>query len=111
MPNFAGATRNRGDRYKGEHQKERARLKPTVEAGLAYCQQGIRGNGSSGHCYYRSRWIPPGTPWVLGHNDAGTAYIGPCHAKCNQRDGARRGGIAVHRRRRRARAATPSRNW
>ncbi len=82
--------------YGWQHQKERARYARIVDAGNAYCQQGIPGNGSSGKCYYPTRWIQPGTPWALGHTDDRTSYIGPCHALCNQRDGATRGGQAVH---------------
>jgi len=112
VPNFTGANRGqRGERYGSQHQKERAALKPLVDAGQAYCQQGIPGNGSSGRCLKPSRWIQPGTRWVLGHNDAGDATIGPVHQLCNQRDGARRGGIAAHRKQRRRRHAQPSRNW
>jgi len=95
MPNFAGAHREgRGVKYDWRHQKERARLKPIVERGEAWCQQGALGNGSSGRCLKASRWIQPGSRWVLGHNDAGTAWIGPVHWVCNHHDAARRGALA-----------------
>jgi hypothetical protein len=80
-------------KYGPEHQRLRAHYNKQVQAGQAYCQQGLK--GSSGRCHYRTRWIPPGTPWQLGHDDTGTHYIGPCHPRCNQRDGARRGGQAA----------------
>jgi hypothetical protein len=125
MPGFAGAHREgRGTKYNWAHQKERARLKPIVERGEAWCQQGRPGNGSSGRCLKATRWIAPGSRWVLGHNDAGTAWIGPCHHACNHQDAAVRGGrAALAKRRRRAgtptipimgiapRRARPSRNW
>lgn len=70
--------------YGWAHQKERARLTPLVDAGQAYCMQPV--------CVHRDRWIRPGTPWALGHNDTRTAWIGPVHADCNQLDGASKGG-------------------
>jgi hypothetical protein len=89
MPNFQGAHRNTGTTtqrgYGSKHQKERARWKPVVDAGRAWCRQPV--------CLHRSRWIPPGSDWALGHNDTRDAYLGPCHADCNQRDGARRGAL------------------
>lgn len=91
MPGFRGATRGRRDRYGWAHQQERARWKPTVDAGQAWCQQPV--------CIHASRWITPGALWALGHNDAGTAWIGPVHAKCNQRDGARRGAQVANAKR------------
>ncbi len=96
MPGFVGAhgRGQRGTKYDYRHQKERARLKPIVERGEAWCQQGIPGNGSSGRCLKPSRNIAPGTRWVLGHNDAGTAWIGPCHWACNHQDASRRGALA-----------------
>jgi hypothetical protein len=96
MPGFRGAAyrHTRGTKYDWRHQQERARLKPIVERGEAYCQQGIPGNGSSGRCLYPTRRIHPRARWVLGHNDAGTATIGPCHWRCNHDDAASRGGLA-----------------
>lgn len=90
-------TTNR-DRYGPEHRKERARWEPTVQAGEAFCQQGIPGNGSSGTCLHRTRWIRPGSRWALGHNDQRTTWIGPVHADCNHADASRRGGqTTAHR--------------
>ena len=87
MPGFAGANRAyRPERYGPAHKRERARLAPTVEHGEAYCAQPI--------CIKPNRWIQPGTPWCLGHNDTGTAWIGPVHYACNHQDAAKRGGIA-----------------
>ena len=85
--------------YDGPHQRERRRLDLTVQAGRAYCQQGLPGNGSSGTCIKRTRWIQPGTRWALGHNDQRTAWIGTCHHACNQHDGAVKGGRVIAARR------------
>jgi len=90
-----GSTTARG--WGNAHQQERKRWKPIVEAGQAYCQQGL--NGSSGTCLHRSRWIAPGSRWDLGHNDARTGWIGPCHSDCNQRAGASLGGRIIAARR------------
>lgn len=118
MPGFRNATkattRQRG--YGPAHRAERARWARLVEAGQAFCQQGIPGNGSSGTCLHRTRWIRPGSRWCLGHRDDRQGWIGPVHALCNQRDGATRGGKASHTthhtRRRAARAHTwQSREW
>ena len=70
-------------KYRRAHQAERKRLEPHVAAGQAYCAQPV--------CLMRNRWIPPGTPWCLGHDDTGTRWIGPVHERCNATDGARRG--------------------
>ena len=107
MPGFTNAKHGRGDRYAAAHQRERRRLKPSVDRGEAYCQQGF--NGSSGTCLMPTRWIEPGTPWVLGHDDAGTGWIGPVHERCNQHDGASRGGHAASRARHGA--AVPFGTW
>lgn len=84
-----GSTTARG--YGTEHQRERARLKPLVDAGQAYCAQPV--------CLKPNRWIQPATRWALGHNDDRTAWIGPVHQLCNQRDGASKGGRATAARR------------
>jgi hypothetical protein len=70
-------------RYRYRHQQERKRLKPSVDTGEAYCVQPV--------CVMRTRWIAPGTPWDVAHDDTGTITLGPAHAKCNRRDGAVRG--------------------
>jgi hypothetical protein len=109
-----GTTTERG--YGIDHQRERARLKPVVDAGLAFCQQGIPGNGSTGGCCMPTRRIHPGTPWHLGHNDARTAWIGPVHEQCNQDHAAIKGGragraIALARRRIVPTRGRTSRQW
>lgn len=102
------------NRYGRAHQQERKRWEPIVAAGQATCQQGLPGNGSSGRCLYRTRWIQPGTPWALGHNDTGTTTIGPVHARCNQREAATRGGrasLTAQKRRRTQRTGWHSQPW
>jgi len=42
-------------------------------------------------CLHPTPVILPGQPWHLGHDDTGTHYIGPVHARCNRIDGAVRG--------------------
>lgn len=70
--------------YGSEHQQTRARLRPTVDRGEAYCAEVI--------CLMPSRWIEPGTPWDLAHDRSGASlYLGPAHAKCNRAEGARHG--------------------
>ena len=64
------------------HQQVRARWAPVVAAGQGYCHADI--------CLMTTRWIPPGTPWDLGHDPARTTWTGPEHRKCNRADGARR---------------------
>jgi hypothetical protein len=78
----AGSTTDRG--YGAAHQKERARLRPIVNAGQAFCAQPI--------CVMPNRWIQPGSKWALGHTDDRGSYLGPTHHVCNQRDGAIKGG-------------------
>lgn len=41
-------------------------------------------------CVMTSRYIPPGAPWDLAHDDTGTRILGPAHRRCNRRDGALR---------------------
>jgi hypothetical protein len=99
-------TTQRGYGY--AHQQERRRLTPTVNAGRAYCAQPV--------CIHTDRWIRPGTPWALGHNNNRTAWIGPVHADCNQRDGASRGGKVIASRKKKQPAGTTrthvaSRDW
>ena len=99
-----GDTAARG--YGTDHRRERKRLTPLVDSGNAYCMQPV--------CLMPARWIQPGTPWALGHNDARTAWIGPTHAVCNQRDGASKGGKVIAARRSGTTTAQPgrsSRDW
>jgi hypothetical protein len=91
-----GGTTQRG--YGSDHQRERARLAPLVAAGLARCMQPV--------CVMPSRCILPTQRWALGHTEDRTAWLGPVHAKCNQVDGARRGGRAALAQRRSTRART-----
>jgi hypothetical protein len=85
------STTERG--YGSQHQTERAKWKPTVEAGEAYCQERI--------CLMPDRWINPLEQWDLAHGfDRGT-YLGPAHSRCNRSEGSRR----WHARRR------PRRRW
>lgn len=67
----------RDPKYGRAHDVERAKWKPLVDAGRVACWR----------C---RRLIPPGAPWDLGHNDAGTGYLGPEHARCNRQDGGRK---------------------
>lgn len=69
--------------YGSAHQRIRKQWEPIVEAGEADCHEDI--------CLMPSRWIEPGSPWDLGHTPDGTAYIGPCHVRCNRSEGAARG--------------------
>ena len=107
MPNFVGAHRNAGTTtqrgYGSRHQKERAKWKPVVDAGLAHCKQPI--------CLYRNRWIKPGSAWALGHTEDRRSYLGPVHWLCNQRDGARRGAILGNRRQRTRSQARHPHRW
>jgi hypothetical protein len=91
--------------YGNEHQRLKDKWRPVVDRGDAYCAQPI--------CVMRTRWIPPGTPWALGHTDDRTAYLGPTHARCNQLDGASKGGrtIAARKHGRHRPATWQSRNW
>ena len=76
-----GSTTARG--YGSAHQKLRARWRPIVEEGQAYCHATI--------CLMTTRWIPPHSSWHLGHTPDRTGWTGPEHERCNEADGARRG--------------------
>lgn len=76
-----------GRRYDREHTAVRARWRPLVDAGQAYCAEI--------ECLEDDRWIPPGTPWDLAHDHQNGGYLGPAHPRCNRTEGARRGGIAA----------------
>lgn len=75
-PARSGSTTRRG--YGTEHQAERRRWTPLVNAGQIRCAR----------C---GQPIIPGTPWDLGHNDTRTTWTGPEHARCNRAAGARKG--------------------
>jgi hypothetical protein len=78
---WTGTTTQRG--YGHPHQRLRARWKPTVDAGQAFCHAVI--------CLKPTRHIQPGTPWHLGHTPDRTAWTGPEHEQCNESEAARRG--------------------
>jgi hypothetical protein len=64
-----GSRQQRG--YDREHELERERWAPLVDAGQVTCAR----------C---GQPIQPGTPWDLGHTDDRTAWTGPEHATCNR---------------------------
>lgn len=71
----SGSTTARG--YGAAHQRERAKWKPHVEAGLVDCAR----------CGKR---IQPGMAWDLGHTDDRAGYTGPECRRCNRADGGRK---------------------
>lgn len=78
-----------------EHRRERARLVLLMETqGYLTCAQPV--------CVMATRTIEQGEAWHLGHDDLGISFIGPTHATCNVKDGARRGN---------ARSRGPARRW
>jgi hypothetical protein len=80
-----------------EHRRERAKWVTILEQqGYLVCAQPV--------CVMAQRTIGQGDAWHLGHNDSGTGYIGPTHARCNVRDGAVRGNA-------RSRGAETVRRW
>lgn len=73
---MAGKTTEQG--YGWEHQQERERWRPDVEAGLV-------------DCWRCGKPIDPCEPWDLGHDDHDrTRYRGPEHRACNR-------GAAAHK--------------
>ena len=68
--------------YGPEHQRERARWQPIVDAGQAMCH--------AARCLKPTRHIQPGEPWDLGHTPDRTAWTGPEHMRCNRVDGGKR---------------------
>ena len=82
MARYQGTTAQRG--YGGQHQRVRAQWKPAVDAGQAYCAEVT--------CLEPSRWIQPGTPWHLAHDDGQRGYRGPAHERCNIAEVNRRRG-------------------
>jgi hypothetical protein len=77
-----GQTTARG--YGWAHQQIRARWAPLVAAGQVWCAD----------C---GEWIPPGTPWDMGHNEARTAWTGPEHRRCNRAKAARKRNAMARR--------------
>jgi hypothetical protein len=67
------------------HRKLRARYRPIVDRGDAYCTQP--------ECLMWDRWIEPGTPWDLAHDRDNGGYHGPAHALCNRSEGAVYGNL------------------
>jgi hypothetical protein len=67
--------------YGARHQAERARWRPIVDRGDAWCAEVV--------CLLASRWIRPGTPWDLAHDRNTGGYLGPAHRRCNRAEGAR----------------------
>lgn len=63
-----------------QHRAEKARLRPIVDAGHAYCAEP--------RCLEPTRWIRPGTAWDLAHNRTTGGYHGAAHARCNRSEGA-----------------------
>ncbi len=58
--------------YGSNHQRLRKRLAPSVERGEVTCWR----------C---GKWIRPGTPWDLGHDDYDRSITrGAEHARCNR---------------------------
>jgi hypothetical protein len=70
--------------YGKAHRDERARWKPIVERGEAFC------------CLC-GLWIDPSKTWHLDHNEDRTGYRGVAHPSCNVRDGAIRGAKSSNR--------------
>jgi len=84
-------------KYGAAHQKLRAAIAAQVAAGGVIC--------------WRCRQpIPPASRWELGHNEDGSAYMGPEHFTCNRTHGGRK-GRAAQMRATKARDNGPSRNW
>jgi hypothetical protein len=89
-----GSTARRG--YGTAHQRERARWRPKVDAGLVDCAR----------C---GQPLEPGRPWDLGHTDDRTGWSGPEHLTCNRRRGGRNGAVVTNAARRTA--IRQSRDW
>lgn len=100
MPGFhTHKTAERG--YDGRHQRERERWRPKVETGLCDCAR----------C---GKWIRPGTPWDLGHDDHDrNIYRGPEHMSCNRQAGGRNGARVANAKRGRVKTIgkQTSREW
>lgn len=80
-----------GKHYDYAHQQQRAKWKPTVDAGLATCH--------AKRCLMSSRIIVPdytkrGDGWDVGHSEDRSRWTGPEHARCNRSEGATRGNKA-----------------
>jgi hypothetical protein len=84
VPDHRGTTTQRG--YGAEHQAERARWAPTVEAGEGQCAERVCLEENEG----RGRWIPPDAAWHLAHAEGQHGYRGPAHARCNISEASKR---------------------
>jgi hypothetical protein len=91
------STAQRG--YGAEHRQLREQWKPYVDAGQVAC--------FAPRCVKPTRWIIPGTPWVLGHTPDRTGWTGPEHQACGCADGGRRGAPMRHPRP----VPPPSQSW
>lgn len=78
--------------YGSRHQRERAKYRPLVESGNAYCTEPL--------CLMPTRWIDPAFGWDLAHGPTRDTYRGPAHVKCNRTEGAKRRGKTRQARRR-----------
>lgn len=87
-------TRARG--YGSDHDRERRRWAPRVDAGLVDCTR----------CHEP---IEPGRPWDLGHNEQRTGWSGPEHSRCNRKAGGVNGALVTNASRRPA--VRQSREW
>ena len=86
--------------YGWQHQQERERWRPVVEAGNAVCAERI--------CISQTgRRIRPGTPWDMAHDRTTGAYLGPAHQGCNRREGAVHGNRNRNRGRRNRQTPAP----
>jgi hypothetical protein len=65
-----------GRGYDAAHDRERRRWEPVVAAGNGWCTQR--------ECLEETRYIAPGAPWDLAHNEDRTGYKGPAHRRCNR---------------------------
>ena len=78
-----GGTKTAAKYRTKEHREARAAMQAQLDRdGYLLCAQPA--------CLHPTRTILPGMRWCAGHDDTGTAYIGPVHLRCNVTDGAKR---------------------
>ena len=65
-----------------DYRAARKQLGALVRAGQAECKQPV--------CVMDDRWIEPGTPWDVAHDDAGYRILGAAHARCNRHEGGKK---------------------
>jgi hypothetical protein len=82
-PCQAVATRKRNARapraargYGKRHDQVRKMYEPVIAAGNGWCAETS--------CLMPTRYISPGEPWDLAHNEDRTGYKGPAHRRCNR---------------------------